>query len=806
MSPATSLSSPAPRLASGSRNPESVPFVGRILAQVRSMIFTFVQHPGGDAELVYASEGVRDLFDLSPQQAKRDMRSWLRRIHPLDRPAFEASLTGSGRGLRPWRQIFRLRTHPHATRWVEGSAEPQIEADGTIVWHGIIQDISEREQARGELARNARLQSLISETATRFIHLPLDQVREAVVESLGEIASFLQVDRAYVFAYDWSHRICRNTHEWCAEGIEPQIDQLQETPMDIFPDWLEQHQAGRDVYIPDVPALPDGPFRELLVAQGIQSIIAVPMMGPDACLGFVGFDAVRIHRTYTLSEQRILGVFARMLVSIDLRLHAQSALEKSERRFADVIAAAGEFVWETDRSWRITYLSSRASDILGLPVEQCLGRDVRTLLGLAGGPPLAPSFNLPTQTTRPDGQRIHLRTNLRALPKCADACPGYLGLTSDVTREEEATQALARERDQLRLFFSVALDLLCVTDLSGRFLRVSAAWETFLGKSVKEIEGSPFMDLVHEDDLASTRAALQDLREGREVRGFVNRYRTRDGGYRELEWRGTVSDGLIFACARDVTDTRRIARALEAGLAQERAAAEIKSRLISMASHEFRTPLASILLNVELLQLQADRITPPDLRKRLVQLADTTNHLAEIVGDVLDYTALGRGGDTKEANQELDLRVCIEEATSALALAPDGPLRLQIVAPPTPVVIVARPSLLRRVIGNLLENAVKYSPDGGQIVVETRTLSEGCELTIQDQGIGVPEESHPRLFTPFHRAANVGQIRGTGLGLSIVKEALDRLGGSIAFQSVASGGSLFRVHLPLVSRTSSPRA
>lgn len=810
MSPLTGYPHRPPCPVVVTKNPERVPYVGRILARVRSMIFTFVQHPGGGAELSYASEGVRDLFDLSPEEAMRDLRSWMRRIHPQDRPAFEASLTGSGRELRPWSQLFRIRARPHQTRWAEGSAEPQLEADGTVVWHGIIQDISEREQARADVARHARLQFLISETATRFIHLPLGQVQDAVVESLGEIAGFFQVDRAYVFAYDWSRRTCRNTHEWCAPGVEPQIEQLQETPMDIFPDWLETHMAGREVYIPDVPGLPPGDFRELLVAQGIQSIIAVPMMGPDGCRGFVGFDAVRIHRTYTQAEQRMLGMFARMLVSIDLRRDAQAALEHSERRFADVIAAAGEFVWEAGPDWRITYLSSRAGDVLGLPVAACSGRDIRELLGLdddaAAQTCDTPCFNLPTRTTRPDGCHVFLRTNLRVLADESGRPLGYLGLTSDTTREEEAMRALARERDQLRMFFEVSLDLLCVTDRDGRFVRVGAAWEPFLGQSIAEIEGTTFLAYVHEDDRAATLNAMKALRAGREIRGFVNRYRTRDGSHRELEWRATPSEGLVFACARDVTETRRVARALEAGLAQERAAAEIKGRLISMASHEFRTPLASIMLNVELLQLQAERITPNDLRKRLSLLADTTSHLADIVGDVLDYSALGRGGDTRETNQELDLRTCIDEAAAALPVTPEGPLRLEVTSAPAALVIVARPSLLRRVIGNLLENAVKYSPDGGLIRIETRAVSQGCELIVQDEGIGVPAESRDRLFTPFHRAANVGQIRGTGLGLSIVKEALDRLGGTIRFEPVSTSGSRFIVRLPWVSPTPSPRA
>jgi PAS domain S-box-containing protein len=185
---------------------------------------------------------------------------------------------------------------------------------------GILEDEKAIEE---ELKRQTQAQQLLIHISSAFINRPLDTVHAALQDALKSLAEFTGSDRAYVFDYDVEHQICRNTHEWCAEGIEPQIDRLQAVPLSIMPDWLEAHRAGKPLSIPEVQALPPGPVRETLESQSIQSLITVPLMEGGACTGFLGFDSVRAPHAYSRQELNLLAIFVELLVNVRLRQQSE---------------------------------------------------------------------------------------------------------------------------------------------------------------------------------------------------------------------------------------------------------------------------------------------------------------------------------------------------------------------------------------------------------------------------------------------------------------------------------------------------
>ena len=179
------------------------------------------------------------------------------------------------------------------------------------------------------LIQQLRLQHLLMEMSSSFIDLPLEKIEDTIQHALGDLAAFVDADRSYVFDYNFDTMICSNRYEWCGPGVEPQIDALQEVPMDAVPYWVEKHQLGEPMFVQDVQALPEGPLRELLEPQEIKSLLTVPMMKGGVCVGFVGFDSVHNRHEYTLNEQRLLDFFAQLLVSIMLRQETESALRES---------------------------------------------------------------------------------------------------------------------------------------------------------------------------------------------------------------------------------------------------------------------------------------------------------------------------------------------------------------------------------------------------------------------------------------------------------------------------------------------
>jgi PAS domain S-box-containing protein len=243
-------------------------------------------------------------------------------LHPEDRPVVMAYVGRYLKGeFEPYQIEFRMRHKDGSWRWILGRGSAIKNGEGVPYrMAGSHTDITDRKQAEEALQSQSRLQRLLMEISSTYINLPLDRLDETIRSSLGELGEFVGADRVYLFDYDYNKQVSFNTHEWCAEGIPPQIEDLQEVPFSMTREWLEVHRKGEAMYIPDVNALsPSDSLREVLEPQGIKSLLAVPMMDGDDCLGFVGFDSVRRRHSYTENEQRLLTVFAQMLVSVRKR-------------------------------------------------------------------------------------------------------------------------------------------------------------------------------------------------------------------------------------------------------------------------------------------------------------------------------------------------------------------------------------------------------------------------------------------------------------------------------------------------------
>ncbi len=247
---------------------------------------------------------------------------------------------------------------------------------------------------------------------------------------------------------------------------------------------------------------------------------------------------------------------------------------------------------------------------------------------------------------------------------------------------------------------------------------------------------------------------------------------------------------------RNVEDTRRF----ELAMAQQMELNALKSTFVSMTTHEFRTPLATILSSHELLRDYNERLSPTARTETLQAIESAVRRMVTMLDQVL---TLGKA-DAKLlefkpkpmnlASFCLQLR---EEALTGLAARADvdgGPLTLTMELLEDTVLVDEK--LLRHILGNLLSNAIKYSPSGRAARFHIHRDTQGLVFVVHDQGIGIPPDELPQLFGNFHRASNVGDIPGTGLGLTIVKRAVESHGGSIVVESELGRGTRFTVRIP----------
>ena len=222
----------------------------------------------------------------------------------------------------------------------------------------------------------ADFQALIAELAATVLAMPTDAGDAPIDVSLERIGRFLLADRAYVFRYDFTGGTTSNTHEWCADGISAQKDELQYLPLDAMPDWVTAHRRGESLLVPDVDSLSEGAIRDILQPQGVRSLMAHPMMHDGQCLGFVGLDAVLSPARYGLAEARILDIFSRMLVGLILHREALEALLRQRDRLRAIFATTRDGVWVVDLAGRLVEVNDAACAMLGLPREEMCARSV----------------------------------------------------------------------------------------------------------------------------------------------------------------------------------------------------------------------------------------------------------------------------------------------------------------------------------------------------------------------------------------------------------------------------------------------
>jgi two-component system, LuxR family, sensor kinase FixL len=246
---------------------------------------------------------------------------------------------------------------------------------------------------------------------------------------------------------------------------------------------------------------------------------------------------------------------------------------------------------------------------------------------------------------------------------------------------------------------------------------------------------------------------------------------------------------------RDITDQKKAEEDMMRTLGREKELNEMKSRFVTLASHEFKTPLSVILSSVSLIEKYPDTDQQDKRLKHIHRIKSNVNNLKQILNDFLSLEKL-EGGIVQNCPAETDLVHVIREAIQDM----DGSFKegqhIHLHTDGTPRVISVDIQFLRNILNNLLSNAIKYSPESTTVDCTLSYKPAAVDIQIRDRGIGIPHEEQQHLFERFFRATNSTGISGTGLGLSIVKRYLELMGGQIRLSSIPGEGSAFTVTLP----------
>jgi PAS domain S-box-containing protein len=476
------------------------------------------------------------------------------------------------------------------------------------------------------------------------------------------------------------------------------------------------------------------------------------------------------------------------------------AVERTERRYRDLVDNASDMIYRTDPYGRFTFVNPVATRILGFDEGELLSMKYFELMRPDWVPRAMGFYEKATKTRdstylefpvrKKDGVEIWVGQHVRPIIT-SGRLEGFQGMARDITDRVNAQAELRAERDFVSAILDTAPSLIMVLDAHGQIVRFNRACEELSGVSMTEVAGRPFWDVpfILEEDRDEVREGIPRLAESMEPVRLDRTWVGRNGARHTIAWtimalRGqTGATTYLIGLGADVT----MARQLE----------QLKSQFISMVSHELRTPLTSIRASMQL--LIAEEMTGNEDADQLVRVAlSNADRLIRIVNDILDMSKI-EAGEMMVAPKRSKLdQIVGDSVRSVEAFARDSGVTITQSGNGVQDVM-ADPDRTIQVLINLLSNAVKHAPSGS--TVEVTTMREGfmAAVAVRDHGPGIPSHKVDFIFEPFTQldGSDTRRIAGTGLGLTIAKALAEKQGGGIRVTSREGQGATFTLTMPL---------
>lgn len=330
---------------------------------------------------------------------------------------------------------------------------------------------------------------------------------------------------------------------------------------------------------------------------------------------------------------------------------------------------------------------------------------------------------------------------------------------------------------------------------------VNPAYATYFAQPIETLQGMKWLDLLPVDEHESVLAHIEDLIRTKERYTYEHQVLAPDGRLRWQQWTDVaiidpVTSRLeIQAVGRDITHLKKEEEALQHALEKERHLNELKSEFVSMTSHEFRTPLTTILSTASFLEIAIDVLPKEKMLKRLQKIQTAVHHMNSLLDNVLLYGKMNSHlllYQPQPTHLADFVRQTIEELQ---ALTTSHTIIFTTNCQECIFQIDER--LMYHILTNLLNNAIKYSPPATQVVCDLSCTETHFTLTVQDYGIGIPDMADPEaIFEAFRRGHNTVGVMGTGLGLSIVKQSVEKHGGQVEYVSQLNEGTTVIVTIP----------
>ncbi|GMN11744.1 PAS domain S-box protein [Croceitalea sp. MTPC9] len=383
-----------------------------------------------------------------------------------------------------------------------------------------------------------------------------------------------------------------------------------------------------------------------------------------------------------------------------------------------------------------------------------------------------------------------------------------MALIIDITDRKRKEQELGH---WARIFNESLNEIYIFDSSSFMFLNVNDAAQRNLGYSLSELKTMTPLEVKPEFDVQKFKKLIEPLLTGKQEKiDFETTHKRKDGSLYPIEVHmqlSSMGDNQVFvAIILDITERKNYTEKLEKmvqertkqlteALAKEKDLNELKTRFLSLVSHEFKTPLSSILTSITLLGKYTQTEQQEKRDKHVATIRNKVKYLDTILNDFLSVERLELGKVNYKVEPFPLSKVVNEVVYDANMLLKSGQ---QILYPENidDLIIKFDEKTLELVLSNLIHNAIKYSPEDSKIEVVVKDNKRGLQIEVKDEGMGIPPEDQKHIFDRYFRAENALLTQGTGIGLNIAKQHLENLGATLEFSSKQNKGSIFKVCIP----------
>jgi PAS domain S-box-containing protein len=719
------------------------------------------------AQIVWTSDPSGAVVEDSPSwrtftgQTYEQLRGfgWLEALHPEDRERVHELWQRAVAERTTVETEYRLRHISGGWRWMAVRAVPVVNADGLArEWVGMNVDITVRKQ--GEEAR-ARIAAIVESSDDAIISKDLN----GIITSWNKSA-----ERLFGYA--------------AQEAIGKPVTIL--IPPDRFdeePAILQRIRRGERIdHYETVRRRNDGTLLDV-------SLTVSPVID---------------------SQGQVVGA-SKIARDITDRKRAEDRLRESEGRFAQFMRHLPGLAWIKSADGRYLYVNDAAGTAFGSQRAELKGKtdyelfpaETAAQFKMNDQQALASQSGIQTIETlkHADGTVRHSIVSKFPVPGPDGKESLIGGVAFDITEQKESEEALRESEERFRLLAESAPVLIWVNGLDGCEF-VNREYSQFVGRPIEEIQQMKWVTALHSEDADAYLEAYRQAFEARKPFEAQVRLRRADGEYRWMKSAGlprVAIDGRFLGyvgCSLDITDVKQYQEALSE-------ADRRKDEFLAMLAHELRNPLAPIRNALEIIRRTKDNGQAIQAASEMMERQ--ISQMVRLVDDLLDVSRISRG-KIELRRGPIELASVVNHAIDASRpLAESKGIELTVSLPPHPVYVNADPIRLAQVVGNLLNNACKFTGDSGQVwlTIELAGTGDGSPevvlIRVRDTGIGIPAEQLDRIFDMFMQGDTSLErsASGLGIGLTLAKTLVEMHEGTLEAHSAGAGqGSEFVVRLP----------